>query len=331
MQGKAQKQQLSTVATKQGLPTMKKLVVLVIILASGSTSSLAQEPKKPWVDLPYLGFISKDNPPHYQIIFDFAIEQWENGKRTTHRYQLWYLTCEYPPTWYWQRKNQTHCTLERTVIDRWDRPDIGLQSVVTVHRHDTDDGTLVLRQVDWEKRILDFGVVYPLDPTPTEVRIRLKYNDNNIFLDSFEAMTIHRGLFPDMKMSVIEYKIPEYTYAMEVPIQMKGYKSEEGKRLDEVIASLGENDRRIWSRLKEDPQLLPIPDEKTLRKILPSYDQMLKEKRQPPPVEWSKVVRFMLDALREKLVRAGLSEDAQRKILDLFSEELLKGWIPPIG
>ena len=44
----------------------------------------------------YVGLITKDK--RYSIsMLGFGIEQFEGDRRTTHRFQLWDLSCDYPP------------------------------------------------------------------------------------------------------------------------------------------------------------------------------------------------------------------------------------------
>jgi len=53
--------------------------------------------------------------------------------------------------------------------------------------------------------------------------IRMSQNDHNFFLDSFKALTAARSQLTD-KLTSVEYKIPEYTYTIDMQIRMQGMK-----------------------------------------------------------------------------------------------------------
>ena len=291
---------------------MKRLVGFYLILALTPLNGLSDDERKPMRDMPWIGFIRGDDPPQYLIInFDFGIEQWEGSKRTTRRHQVWKLKCSFPP--YFPPPNQTECDLERTVVDRWN-----LQSeekwIIAVKKHATHDGTLKIKKIDWAKGILGFTVISEdLGLGETEVLIRMKYERNYIYLDSFKAFAVARGLIGD-SLTSIEYRIPEYEYTLELPLRMKGFKSAFRKRLDDVIDSLDDRDRRIWSKLEAGSQLLEFPDTETLRKILPNADQIDKGEQEIAPEDWKRLVEFVLGTDRERFLNAGMSDDAVKKL-----------------
>ena len=81
----------------------------------------------------------------YTLMFDFGIEQYEEGKRADFRFQQWYLMCSYPSDFV--GNNRTWCTLDRTVYDRIGVENMGV--TVTGHRHTQEDGTLAVKNADW--------------------------------------------------------------------------------------------------------------------------------------------------------------------------------------
>ena len=111
---------------------------------------------------------------------------------------------------------------------------------VTGQKHTEENGMLQIKNADWEEGKLDFSFTFN-DRNTTEVMIRMKYGNGFIYLDSFKAVSVARD-FVDKTLSVVEYKIPEYSYKMQVPILMKGLKSEEAKSRDDMEKSLNNED-----------------------------------------------------------------------------------------
>lgn len=258
---------------------------------------------------PIIGLINKDGAPRYSIsMFDFGIEHWEGSKKSETQRQLWHLSCEHPP--YFGQGQDTHCSLERTTMLHWDQT--YFKTVITIHKHDSDDGTLEIQKADWERGILKFAIVYA-DQTKTEVDIRMRYDGNLIYLDSFKAFAIAKGLFADSEMAIIEYKIPEYSYILDVRVRMRGFKTEGQKNLEELISLLSDKDRAIWNALKAD--ILDFPSKEEVSQAIPDYGN-----RDLTPTDWAKLVKAMIGNLEKQLQRAGVSSDGQAKIVEVFAK-----------
>jgi hypothetical protein len=150
---------------------------------------------------PFVGFVTEDGK--YQLVSDLGIEQWEEGKLSYHRRQQWFLRCSYPDPV--TNQPNTWCSLDRLVIDKRLTPSSG--DIVNQHRHSVSDGTLKLVRVDWRKGVLDFTVVHT-DKSTIEVMSRLTKKDDSLYLDSFKATGIARGVFSN-SLTAIDYKIPK--------------------------------------------------------------------------------------------------------------------------
>jgi hypothetical protein len=301
---------------------MKRLLLVLVLLCASPGWLRASTPEQdnpwnPWFELPYIGLITDDTPPRYLVTAELGVEQWENSKRSERIHQLWYLQCQYPP--YLAPPYQTHCSLERTMIVRWNMP--GVKTGIYVHKHNTDDGTLQLRAADWERGKLEFTIVYN-DQTTTEVIMRMRYADRSIFLESFRAAGIAKSWFSD-EMSPIEYRIPEYGYTLQIPIEMRGYKPESRKQFDDLIASLDLRDREIWARIKDDADLLAFPSDQELRQALPKYGEIQKSGREPTRDEWKVITDVIVRGARRKLGAAGMSAAAQEKLLKFVTDVFL--------
>jgi hypothetical protein len=68
-----------------------------------------------------------------------------------------------------------------------------------------------------------------------------------IYLTSFKAVGI--GGVLSGALEAIEHRIPKYTYTLNLPVVIRGMKSEEDKELDEMIGSLSHQDRLVYERL----------------------------------------------------------------------------------
>ncbi len=81
-------------AQSRGRYTMKNIWILFLILVFHVGPGQAQSELGP--------LMGSKRDQHYFLFWDgFGIEQFEGGKRTTHRFQLWDLLCEYPPSSYY--------------------------------------------------------------------------------------------------------------------------------------------------------------------------------------------------------------------------------------
>lgn len=177
----------------------------------------------------------------YDLTFYFGIEQWEDGKLTTHRRQQWDLHCSYPEPA--TNRPNTWCSLKRVVIDEELTPRSG--AIIGTTKHDSSDGTLRLIIADWESGRLDFTIVYS-DGGTTEVMLRMKREGNIFYLDSFKATAITRGTIFLTPLTTIEYRIPKYTYTLNVPVVMRGLRSMGAKQWDEMVATLSKEDQKAW-------------------------------------------------------------------------------------
>jgi hypothetical protein len=169
-----------------------------------------------------IGYINPDEIPQYQVDTYFGIEQWEAGQRTAFRIQQWWFWCRYPE--FPSAKPTTGCGLSRVVIDR----PAGLDGVViSQYQHDLSDGTLRMRKADWVGGRLDLQLMHQ-DKTTTEIWIDLAYHDKRIYLKSFRALRTLRAMVSGEGVT-IEYRIPKYTYILDVPVEMRGLKPKEFK------------------------------------------------------------------------------------------------------
>jgi len=203
---------------------MKRVSLLTIGWFIGLTSFVYGDLRGPLAG----GITNTDSGPQYHLDFNFGIERWENGKRSESFNELWDLNCSFSDII--SKKPTTRCSLKRTFL--WAL----FKDAVYPHfsMYDSSEGTLRFKHADWKNGELDFLLTHK-DKTTTEVKIRMEIVDTGsadhklIFLRSFQAFSIARGLFPDSTMVHIEQRIPKYTYTLNVPVKMRGFRSEKEK------------------------------------------------------------------------------------------------------
>jgi hypothetical protein len=268
---------------------------------------------------PYLGhYKGKGETTEYTLMFPFGIEQWENDKKSTYRYQQWLFMISYPDIL--TKKWTIGITLERTIFDGVDNK-FGIGAVASSRTHSQADGTLQLRGVDPKRGIVDFTIVFD-DTSTAEVMLRMKFKDGSVYLDSFKAVGIARGVLSDT-MTPIEYRIPKYTYTLNVPIKMHGLREEGAKEWDDMLSTLSKEDQIAWEKFRfEMPTKCKtlnktFADEETLKKIMPDY-----EKRKPEldkggpftPEERNKLEAIFVEEWAKCISKSSISKDGQSKI-----------------
>jgi hypothetical protein len=268
---------------------------------------------------PYIGFYNgKGESAKYTIMCSFGVEQWEDNKQSTFRYQQWHFTVSYPDVVTKQRS--TSCVLERTVFDGLDR-NTALGAIVASRMHSQTDGTLKLHRVDWKKGILDFTIVFD-DMSTAEIMLRMKYKDGAIYLESFKAAGIARGILSDT-IRPIEYRIPKYTYTLNVPIKMQGLHSEEDKKRDDMLSTMSKEDQIAWEKFEAEMPMKcksldkTLTDEETLKRIMPDYERRKPEldKGGPfTPEERAKLEAIFHEEWTKCISKSSLSVDGRSKI-----------------
>jgi hypothetical protein len=194
---------------------MKTVITLSLLLLFFNVELRAQETNPATL---MVGFVDDDGK--YHLSANFGIEQWENGKLTTHRYQIWDLLCS-PQTYGAKFPFDIWCSLERIVIDN-DLAGKGTK-YIGGQKHYVEAETFKVTYVDWPAGKFDFEIVLT-DTSTVQVALRFKRWRDTLFLDSFKAIGVAPGIF-SYSLAAIEYRIPEYSYILNIPTEMKGRKS----------------------------------------------------------------------------------------------------------
>jgi hypothetical protein len=290
------------------------LILLCSLVKAGDTVT--------WHDLyGRIGFITSDG--RYVLDFDVGIEQWEDGKQTTHRNQQWTLDCSSPSA---TGQESTVCTLKRLVIDKELTPGSG--PILNVHKHSTLDGTLKIVLADWNRGRLDFTIINS-DNSVTEAMLEMKISSSLILLNSFKATAITRGNIVSIPLTTIEYKIPKYTYTANVPILMRGLRPMSEKKWDEGIATLSKHDQSAWEDFKGKlssacKNLEKMSPDEIIKKatIVEARRVELRKGGTPSKDEKTRIISHVESEWAQCLKKSKMTEAGQRTIVEIITKEL---------
>jgi hypothetical protein len=228
-----------------------------------------------------------------------------------------------------------------------------LGATVTVHHHSTLDGTLEVLTADWKKGRLAFNVIYPDSGERMPVLIRLKPLFEGVaVIDAFQAKEVVRGGFPETIASQ-EWRIPEYTYMLNVPLLMEGKKAAADKVRDELVKRLSPHDRRVFEHFgkggfrkggacdaaawaPEEPvatvfrryaaqleeverQMREAEDQPGTLAELKAQQQAIYEELGP------EVQKFLRGKLEKCLAEAGMSQEGRRAVVNALPS-MLRPW-----
>ena len=264
--------------------------------------------------------------PTYSIAFDFGLEQWEEGKRVTQRYHLWTLTCDANK----RTGPVPSCDLDRVVHHDWGTL-AGWRAFNS--NESTTNGKLKIVRADWEKGKLDFDVIHPRPDDTTHVFMDLEYKGSLIHLSSFRATSTFRGRLTG-DVFTIDLKIPQYTYTLNLPIEMRGLKGRSAKLWDEMITTLSPQDRAAWERIKRQGKG-PAPTDDDFRAST-EVQGLIARGEGLPPEELEKVagefkrrfaglaVETMVARFRTRLAESDMSAAGRERVLEFLSEQLSK-------
>lgn len=171
------------------------------------------------------------------------------------------------------------------------------------------------------------------------VVIRLKpLSETVALIDSFQAKDVVRTLFTQTIVSQ-EWRIPEYTYMLNVPMLMVGKKSAAEKERDELVKSLSPNDRLVFEHIgkgrclaveawfKEEP--MPIVVRRYEGRLKEVERKMMEAKDQPGTfaeldaqqkaiydelMGREDVQKFLRGKVEKCLAEAGMSQEGRRAV-----------------
>ncbi len=253
------------------------------------------------------------------LICDLGLELWEEGKKSESIFQFWRLYCGAGVG------HQVSCSLERTRFLMWGEPVGGL---VAIFNHSTSDGSLKVWEFDWAKRRVSFDVISPGgERLPVLMRLKPKFKGSYyLAVESFQAKGVVRDMFSRSVVSQ-EWRLPEYSYTLNVPIILRGKKPTDAKARDDMMKKLSTTDRQVYERIWSTGGTKCFDvgtwlEQEPLKTLLAPYDEKLKE-----------VERQKLKGLKE-LKESGESrtlsqaEAEHRRIMkEVFQKEEVKTYL----
>ena len=151
----------------------------------------------------------------------------------------------------------------------------------------------------------------------------MKVKDGTICLQSFKAIGIARGFSLSDTMTAIEYRIPKYTYTLNIPFEMRGLREEEAKKWDDMLTTLSKEDQKAWEKFRSEMPTKcktlnkTFTDEETLKKIMPDYEKRKPELDEGGPFtleERTKLEGIFVEEWAKCISKSSISKDGQSKI-----------------
>lgn len=262
-----------------------------------------------------IGFASEKSGINDSLKVTVGIEQWENGKKADHRHQIWRFECfSNNLTGY----RAATCSVERLVIDDWGK--MLPSPVVTTHMHRTSEKNLKMNRLDWEAGILDLTLTMD-DGVPVEVDIRFKRMGNLYDLQSFKGVSVYRSSIDQVGLSTIEYRVPSYTYTLNVPLEMKGMSDAGLKRWDALFESLSDADKIAWKKLlSRQPE---FSEEKAVQTFGQTLGQKVKQRLPGVNVDEVNEGTVKLSKSQEDVLNQIVKESMREQLLKLIEQSSL--------
>lgn len=263
-----------------------------------------------WGDEPRLMIGSRNTSREnieYTISATLAVEEWESSERNKEKWERWRLTCSNYVVETHQRGDW--CILERLVF-----VNVG-GAFATGFHHMTEDRTLTITQVDWPNGILDLAIV---NGVTTNIEMRFAFDDALMYLRSFKGLAVSKD-----PLTTFEYHIPEYAYVLNLPLEMRGWRSAGQKAWHEMFETLSPQDQQAWKALTPRKNEFP-PDSRqramqAVNAEIPDHAAIEAGKRQPTAQEQKMIDRIghesFLAAARDWLSKTSLSPEGQAKIV----------------
>jgi len=284
---------------------------------------------------------------HQYLRCHFGLELWEEGKKSDRIFQQWDLECILASD------KPVSCTLKRTYVII---PGEGHGGFISIHNHSTENGTLKFQVFDWKNGLLDFFVIYPKgDRMPVLIRLKPSSELPNYFeVETFQAKDVAKTFF-SQELVAQEWRIPEYTYTLNVPIRLEGKKSEFQKVKDELMSSLSPKDKQVFDSLKTADRgcldfniwLNGMPEFRYLEERLKEIERKMTEAKgkqgtfkelqdQRKAVEselmalWGseEFKKFVRVRMETCLGEAGMSQGGRKAVVNFFLSDLFRSSVP---
>lgn len=201
-----------------------------------------------------------------------GLEWWEDGRKSN-IFESWHLTCG-------EEGRQLWCALERRVFLLSAK---AVGTVVMVRRHLTSDGSVMVRRLDWAKGIVSFDVIEPPSTVgtamPVVMHLKPMFAGRSLLrVVSFQATRIAykpsaAGLVSE------EWRLPEYSYTLNVPIALRGRKSTDEKAREDFMKRLNAADRQVFERPSSGEcfDVEAWSKQEPLKTLFASYDKKFKQ------------------------------------------------------
>jgi hypothetical protein len=251
-----------------------------------------------------IGSVGKDG---YRINTSFAVEDFENGQPVGDSWQAWDLTAD-----------RFLVSVTKNFFE-YTGPEVG--SFIRSEKYDSFSDAI--KNVQWENDELDFTLM----PEATEVSIRFEVEGSFLYLASFSAAGSGRDMDAKHPGRVIPvthaYKIPEYTYVLNVPLVMTGQRPANERAWDRMFRTLSKEDQNEWRKAAPKVRLAMSDAEVLahLKELALKHHVNLDAAGELPPALIAEMNMYVLGRLQTEVRKSSLSADGRKKLLSYLDRE----------
>jgi hypothetical protein len=250
-----------------------------------------------------------------------GLDLWEEGKKSELIFQSWYLICSA------RVGHQVWCSLDRTLISMWGER---YGALVSIHNHSTSDGSLKVWEFNLANWRVSFDVIYPSgERLPVLMRLKPKIEGQSRFLavESFQAKGVVRDVLFSRSVVLQEWRLPEYSYTLNVPIILRGKKSTEAKARADMMKKLSTTDRQAYERIGSTGgakcfDVWTWLEQEPLKTLLAPYNEKLKEVER----QQLKELKEMKETGESRMLSEADAEQ-QRITKEMFQKEEVKTFL----
>jgi hypothetical protein len=292
--------------------------------------------------------VSDGDQATYQLGCRFDLELWEDGEKAADTFEQWSLGC---------LGTTTSCTLTQTIVRI---SSVAGWLVENVQYSDTNvdhSDRLRVRRADWKRwdtrGQLDFDLINSANEvTVVTIQLQRQFKSSlRVFdIDRFQARRDVRHFSGGALISQ-EWRIPEYSYTVNVPFVIGGKRDPEEKNRDELKSRLSaadwqlfegdtisscfehlskEDQERFASLMDPDGQFKDVEAKmkqaqgRALKKLEAQGEAMLAEADLRPEVQ-----QFWRSKLDECLSRAGMSTSGRQLVVAFIMADMFPSGVRP--
>lgn len=218
---------------------------LALILLIGPCRGISQGQVSWGDERPIVGTVLGDQ--HTLRFSSLGVEAWSGGKRAAGLEQ-WDMECRFS-----DRQGTTpgpDCFVARVPVDERTTSQGSATAPGRRLVARTSDGSLRFGRIDWASGVVEFQ----LGTAPGAMRclMTVRVKDGTISLERFRGTPAVPDQSP-ARVSPLEWRVAEYDRPLAGSRVLKGMHSDDDRRWNEMIRTLGTADRQQWEAMRQSP------------------------------------------------------------------------------